>query len=323
MNTFENAQKHENEIISSRLGGLGGSDAALVLKIGERGLSALSATDNKRLAVMLGLAEYKPFAGNEYTRAGHLFEDAAESLMLEVYGCVRELKMQATLAKNFITFAHADFADIDDVKKVDCVVECKFTNKSTAETAATYAAQLQWYYLLGAKNVRLYHGMGDAEPFAIHNAEMVEIERDENTIKTLLQGIKTLDDAITSGWRPSGGAVTSYDKTPAMVQQALIDLADAKEMQNVAKGKEKAAKDVLFEYMVDESLATIKTIDGEGKAHAVSLTQGKQTRTFNSKAFIKALAAKYGEGSDMVTEVLELFDAAYTESTSAPSISYR
>ena len=60
MNEFEqfSAKKaHEEEIKTSRVGGLGGSDAAMVLKIGRNGLQALSNTDVKRLRVMLGLDE--------------------------------------------------------------------------------------------------------------------------------------------------------------------------------------------------------------------------------------------------------------------------
>ena len=45
----EKAQAHAEEIKQTRIGGLGGSDAAMVLRIGQRGLSALTATDTKRL----------------------------------------------------------------------------------------------------------------------------------------------------------------------------------------------------------------------------------------------------------------------------------
>ena len=74
----EQAQKHAQEIQKTRVGGLGGSDAAIVYKIGLNGLAGLTATDMRRLAVMTGKAEQVDFGGNAYTHAGHMFEDYAE-----------------------------------------------------------------------------------------------------------------------------------------------------------------------------------------------------------------------------------------------------
>ena len=45
---FEAITAHEQEIATSRVGGLGGSDAALVYKIGRSGIEGLSNTDKKR-----------------------------------------------------------------------------------------------------------------------------------------------------------------------------------------------------------------------------------------------------------------------------------
>ena len=65
-----------------------------------------------------------------------------------------------------------------------------------------YLLRLQWYYLLGTKHVILCHGWGDVEPFDVQECELVQVARDEAVINMLLHGIKLLDEALASGWRP-------------------------------------------------------------------------------------------------------------------------
>ena len=74
----EKAQAHAQEIQQTRVGGLGGSDAAILYKVGLNGLSALTATDHKRLAIMVGKAMQDNWNGNAYTNAGHAFEEWSE-----------------------------------------------------------------------------------------------------------------------------------------------------------------------------------------------------------------------------------------------------
>ena len=50
---------HKTEIITSRKGGFGGSDAKMFLKVGKNGIESLSETDKMRIAVALGQIPYK------------------------------------------------------------------------------------------------------------------------------------------------------------------------------------------------------------------------------------------------------------------------
>lgn len=198
----EQAQKHAQEIQQTRIGGLGGSDAAIVYKIGLNGLKALTNTDMKRLAVMTGKIEQDNWGGNAYTNAGHLFEDYAESVLPFDGPYEREKVIEQKLAHNFKTFAHADFVSYAKGTTNMIVIECKFVQEPTEKVAEKYSAQLQWYYALGAKNVMLYHGTGTVEPFEVAECFTQFIERDENTIAILLNGIKILDEALSKGWEP-------------------------------------------------------------------------------------------------------------------------
>ena len=59
----------------TRVGGFGGSDARMFYKVGLKGLSALSNTDKKRIAVAKGLQPYKAIKKTAAMQKGHDFED--------------------------------------------------------------------------------------------------------------------------------------------------------------------------------------------------------------------------------------------------------
>lgn len=192
MNEFEQlsaAKAHAEEIKTSRVGGLGGSDAAMVLKIGRNGLQALSNTDVKRLRVMLGLDEPCNFGGNAATEAGHAFEDFIAERLKMIYplGFEREAKMIGEDFSAFKTFAHADYL----VTK-DHVIECKFVQDTTQNVLAKYYAQLQWYYYLGADCVTLCHGVGCVELFNVADYTFLDVPRDESAVEAIRNGLRLI-----------------------------------------------------------------------------------------------------------------------------------
>lgn len=192
MNEFEQlsaAKAHAEEIKTSRVGGLGGSDAAMVLKIGRNGLQSLSNTDVKRLRVMLGLDEPCNFGGNAATEAGHAFEDFIADRLKMIYplGFEREAKMIGEDFGSFKTFAHADYLVTEDH-----VIECKFVQDTTQNVLAKYYAQLQWYYYLGADCVTLCHGVGGVEPFNVADYTFLDVPRDESAVEAIRNGLRLI-----------------------------------------------------------------------------------------------------------------------------------
>lgn len=283
---MQNAQEHAQEIRQTRVGGLGGSDAAILMKIGERGLSALTQTDNKRLAIMLGMAEQNDWGGNAYTNAGHMFEDYAERVLPLNSNYKREEFIERKLARNFKTFAHADFTERNDDLGLErlTVVECKFVQGTTTNTISKYYAQLQWYYLLGADAVVLYHGTGTADPFEVFECEAVQVERDEVAIKILLNGIKILDEALADGWKPENVEKIQIENTPEKVQDAFerwrAIQSDKKELET----KENEVKAIIKEYLEDFSFTGI-VANGDMK-HQVIYKRGGTNLSFDGAKFL-------------------------------------
>lgn len=262
------------EIKQTRFGGLGGSDAALVARIACNGVENLSNTDLHRLAVMVGAEEYKPFEGNAATKAGHLFEEE----FAEAFPTMeRERLIMRESSDRFKTFAHADFFDIQ--KGQSLVVECKFSQKETAEVADTYKWQLQWYYFLGIDTVKLVHGWGDTEPFQVSGQITVDIERDEKAIATLEQGVKTLSDALSQGWRPQ-------PKNEAEGGQRVFQLAEniliKQEQIKLLQADIDAMKQEITERMEIEGVAKYTT-----SHHTITMTSATTVQTFDAKRCVK------------------------------------
>lgn len=237
-------QEHKQEILSSRIGGFGGSDARLFYTIACKGFKKLSATDLFRISVAKGKSELKSIPETPAMAAGHAFESYVEKL-LKKKGFEREVKLNLRLSDKFDTFAHADFYNAE----TNTVIECKFTQGNVDKTYKTYYAQLQWYYMLGVERVILCNGHGDVNDIlttgAVENIEIKEIERDESFIDSLNAGIVLLspfwDDLridVGEEWTPSDLLEFDADNinlfTDKLRQIERLE-ADAKELREQIK----------------------------------------------------------------------------------------
>lgn len=182
------ATDQKKEIIATRKGGFGGSDAKMFYKVGQKGIKALSDTDKRRIAVALGQVEYVETPTTDAMEAGNLFEAwLAENVYPRSQSNFR-IEPEKPLSTNFKIFAHADF--YYNPHGLKTVIEAKYTSSDVEQTKRDYMPQLQWYYMLGANLVCLKKGY-QGEPFEINDAFF--IERNETYIKKLIKGIKLID----------------------------------------------------------------------------------------------------------------------------------
>jgi hypothetical protein len=289
------AQMHAQEIANTRKGGLGGSDAAMVLRIAERGLAGLTVTDMRRLCVMIGTAEQVNFE-TAYTNAGHAFEEYAEQVLPLGESYEREKYIEKPLVDQFKTFAHADFAENmkdENGYQYAGVIECKYVQKPTAKVIETYFAQLQWYYMLGAQKVFLYHGTGAVDPFCVEECVLVPVDRDDKTVEMLLQGIKILNDALRDGWTPQVPDKMNVADAAELVQKAFAEMQAIKAEEAALQARKNKASETLKEWCEAFSLTGLYSVGKE--KHQLIYTRASVGKTFDSAKYL----AEHPEYKDM------------------------
>lgn len=284
MNEFEQfsaKQTHAEEIKTSRVGGLGGSDAAMVLKIGRNGLQSLCNTDVKRLRVMLGLDEPCNFGGNAATEAGHAFEDYMTEILRIIYlQCfIREKKMTGEEYTHFKTFAHADF-----LTSSNKVIECKFVQGTTNEVLSKYYAQLQWYYYLGANCVTLCHGVGNVEPFEVIDYTFLDVPRDEQTIEVIRNGLRLIDEYCSNEQEVSAPSEVEMQTKQRLLVRKYLTRKRKVDMLTAEMDKIKAE---LQDEMENNNIAKISGAINSDSAAVVIFRKGSTRRTLDTT---KALA---------------------------------
>ena len=283
-------ENHQQEIENTRVGGFGGSDAALFLRIAKKGgVEGLSNSDLYRIAVAMGIKPYVPAPVTEAMNNGHVFEDSyARSLEESGNTFEREVKLVAECQPtNFHIFAHADFVIMGKIydkpnEKFQIVNECKFIadeEKCIEEVAETYKAQLQWYYMLGVEYVDLVRGYGDPmQP----NIQRMVIDEDEKIIDELKLGIRLLDEAIESGWAPEieeEFACTMSEK----MQNIIADYERLKFEKSAIDEKLDELQKQIVEYMTIGNVAKINATLG-----TISRTADSVVESLDSKKVEKA-----------------------------------
>ena len=236
---------HKEEIEVTRVGGFGGSDAAMFYRIGLKGLSAITNSDKKRIRVAKGIDEYKPIPMNDAMQRGHDFEDwyseNYQSAAME-----RERKFTRDLAKNFDTFFHADFSDT-------YIYELKSTH-NTDYVLTTYDAQLQWQHMISAMPV--YIVISDSSlPFE-DCSEPIEVKRNERSIKILQNGIRLLDENWDTLDLEIGEEWSDSDLMPFEKEDITVFTSYLQRIQQLERLAEESKLKV-FQFMKDNNIKSL------------------------------------------------------------------
>ena len=176
---------HKTDVITSRKGGFGGSDAKMFLKVGKSGIESLSETDKIRIAVALGQIPYKETFTTKAMQSGNEFEEWIGKNVLTEYESNPRIYAKEKY-RNFDVFAHPDFVD------KDTIYEVKYTSSNFQQTSKDYAAQLQWYYMLMPKGKVFLLKGNQGDDFKYWNFAL--IEKSDSIVDAILHGINLIDD---------------------------------------------------------------------------------------------------------------------------------
>lgn len=142
-----NAIDHKDEIVKTRTGGLGSSDAAMVARIARRG--NLTDSDRQRIAIMLGMEEQREFTSIP-TDFGNFIEEQIFNEIKKIYPDAVSnpyCKSESLSEKyGFRIFNHIDYEVVMENSLV--WIENKATIESFDETIEKYRTQLEWHKML-------------------------------------------------------------------------------------------------------------------------------------------------------------------------------
>ncbi len=269
--------EQKQEIVKSRVGGFGGSDAKMFYKVGLNGLSALSDTDKRRIAVALGQAEFVETYTTDAMEAGNEFERwlAVNSYTVETgWENNYYLISEAIQARNFKLFAHPDFYE----KTNKIVIEAKYTSSDIDTTINDYMPQLQWYYLLGAENVYIIKG---TQGFDFNESEIQLIEKNPSDINILSEGIKIIDEFCDTFIYTEKDEWTEGDLLPHEQRAAQL-MYNYLEQIKVMEAEVEKQKQMLFEVMDKNGVKSIKS-----DKYVLTIVPESVRSTFDKKKLLK------------------------------------
>ena len=308
--------EHKEEIINTRKGCLGGSDAKMLQQIAEAGYVPKSAY--KRLAVCKGLIEPQQFT-NAAMEYGNYIEAC-------VFACLNEsdrrwqsnpcLVSDKYSRQNCKLIDHVDFLLQDDENKILTLGECKATKLTIEQTRGEYAAQLSHHYVMGKElakklgdyqlRVILCHystdGIDvDSEPpfdesrltvrqIRFGKTVPYDIERAMNIVDAFLEDFNEYydGDEIPSELLPEN-VKTEFDVVTTM-------LTEIKERE----AKIDEFKRRLCTFMQDKGIKSIKN-----DSWNITLVNATEAISFDSKAFMDDMMSKHPRKAKKLLKAFE------------------
>jgi hypothetical protein len=295
---------HDQEIRATRMGGFGGSDAAMVLSIAKSIESGekLTTTQKHRLNQLKGIEEVPQFS-NADTEAGHRFEDEVAATLNESWS--RESVIydeRGDIYENFRIFAHADFY----WPIAGGVKECKWTRTLNLDgLCERYQPQLQWYYMLGAESVSLCYCIVNTES-GEEERGCVDVPRDDSMINGLRAALRIID----SRFGDLDTTITEFDdeEIPDNIRQEILIM---RELTQKIKGLEEARDQ--HRASVQEWMESKKATKAAGWWGSVTYTAASERKDFDKKSFGKDHPDLLAAYSQKVTKKAAYITAKFTE----------
>ena len=305
----------KEEIVATRVGHLGGSDARLIQSIAEAGKIPQSAM--KRLAVCKGLAEQPQFT-NPAIEFGNYVEEMvfsslyANDIRWQSNPCLVSTKYSRPNCK---VIDHIDLYLQDDDKKELTIGEVKATKGTYAQTYDEYKWQLFHHYVLGCEKAKelgnykvrlsLVHysteGIALTQPF--------EFDPSRLTVKTL-RSMEKLSKSYNIGEAMDlidnflGNFNEYYEQEevdanllPANVQTQFSEVAQFLREIKEREAKVDAFKAKLYDFLSERGIKKVSCDD-----FSFTVVAPTQQVTFDAKKFMEDMTAEHPRKAKRIKE---------------------
>lgn len=296
----------KEEIVATRVGHLGGSDAKLIQGIAIANKIPQSAM--KRLAVCKGLIEHQQFSSPAIEFGNYVESMVFESLhsqdeRWQSNPCLVSTKYSR---KNVTVIDHIDLYLQDDDKKVLAIGEVKATKGTYAQTYDEYRWQLMHHYLLGCERakdlggykvrVMLSHYCTDG----IDLTQPFEFDPSRLTVKTLrnmeklsksyhlAEAMDIIDTFLEDFNEYYDGDEIPYELLPANVQGQFDDITTLLTEIKEREDKVAAFKEKLYNFLAEKNIKSIRN-----DAWSITRVDPTESKQFDSKRYLDDFAAKH------------------------------
>lgn len=291
--------EHKQEIINTRVGGLGSSDAKMVVGIAERG--TLNYSDKERIAVMLGLAEKRQIT-SKAIELGNIIEDAVFEVFKTQFGENIASNPRYTMDIDTISYRVSNHIDFEVSTPTELIwVEHKSTIHGIGRAQEDYKHQLAWHTMLGqdkaqaeGKKFRLmlshYDTNGFDGTFVASKLSIVDVAPNYHLIDKICKGLLIINEQIpTFEWQENEG-ILHASSLPAEINDKCEMMAD--HLRKIKEMTEQVDqfKTRMCELMVANNVKSIVT-----DAFTITLVEQSVSTTFDKSKFAK-------EHPDMVAQ---------------------
>src|SRR5574344_648376 len=325
---MENNYDYKEEIVASRKGFLGASDAMLISKVANLGYVPSSC--NERLAILKGLYEKTDDFKTEAMAKGDTIENQIFDMLhdqderWESNPRYESIKFKR---KNLNLLTHIDFQLIDEENKVVTWIECKATNKDLETAKNTYRGQLYIEYVLGREftlskgkdwkfNLKLCHYDTNGYDGTL-NPDKIEMSvmrygRPPFNIPKTMNIINDYLETFTEYYEDGVVPMKTTD-LPQVIQEKMALCMEYWQNENTEEYKHyeemkeavKAFKEYMYGAMIDKSIT--ERIDFVDLGKSMKLKMPYDTVKFDTKSFRethKTLYKKYSYISKVKGSVL-------------------
>ena len=295
--------KYKEEIISSRVGFLGGSDGNLLSSIAK--LENIPESAKERLAICKGIYSKEDDFKTESMAIGDELENKIFDMLQsqdERWKSNERIESKKYKRNNVGLLVHIDFMLKDDDKKTVTFVECKATKKNIKETRYTYSNQLYIENVLGKEYTKSlgkgwrfclklchydnndYDGVLDLDKLSLTNVRFCSGQFD---IAKAMDLIDNYLENLTEYYRDDIDA----NYLPSDVQSQIETMSNYLVQIDDMNGKVNKFKEKMYVFMLKKGIKSIKN-----DLFSITLVNESETISFDSKKFEsehKVLYKKY------------------------------
>ena len=296
---------YKQDIIRTRTGNVGSSDARMLQQIAE--LEQVPKSAYKRMAVIKGLVENEDIT-TPAMRFGDYIENQVFANLKEnderwqSNTCVFSKKYKRA---NVGCLTHIDFLLQNDKNKTLTICECKATKLSFEQARHEYAYQLCHHFLLaqelakslGGYKIKVMLCVYDAndvdyndhefDPSRLTVKQLRNIEKESMTYK-LSDAMDIVNDFLENFNEYYEGDEIESEYLPEKVKQEFDTITTILTEIKERETKVEEFKARLYEFMFSHDIKSIKN-----EAWGITRVDSSESRQFDSKAFLSEYATKH------------------------------